>query len=57
MWTSAWSAPSVSSATRYQENQVSLAVTLWLSGVVIDRTFTSGGVEVRMQAYSLIIAA
>ena len=38
------------------ENQVSLAVTLWLSGVVVDRTFTSGGVDVRAQAYSLIIA-
>ena len=38
------------------ENQVSLAVTLWLSGVVVDRAFTSGGVDVRAQAYSLIIA-
>ena len=26
--------------------EVSLAVTLWLSGVVLDRTFTSGGVDV-----------
>ena len=39
------------------ENQVSVAVTLWLSGVVIDQTFTSGSVDVRTQAYSLIIAA
>ena len=28
------------------ESQVLLAVMLWLSGVVIDRTFTSGGVDV-----------
>ena len=39
------------------ENQVSVAVTLWLSGVVIDQTFTSGSVDVRTQAYSFIIAA
>ena len=26
------------------------AVTLWLSGVVVDRTFTSGGVDVRAQS-------
>ena len=32
--------------TRYRENQVSLVVTLWLSGVVVDRTFTPGGVDV-----------
>ena len=33
-------------STRYPENQVSLAVMLWLSGVVIDQTFTLGGVDV-----------
>ena len=38
------------------ENQVSLAVTLWLSRVVVDRTFTSGGLDVCTQAYLLIIA-
>ena len=27
--------------------EVSLVVTLWLSGVVLDRTFTSGDVDVR----------
>ena len=39
------------------KNQVSLAVTLWLSGVVVDRAFTSGGVDVRAEAYLSNIAA
>ena len=30
-------------------------VTLWLSGVVVDRTFTLGGVDMREQAYLLIV--
>ena len=33
------------------------AVMLWLSGVVINRTFTSGGVDVSAHAYPSIIAA
>ena len=33
-----------------------LPVTLWLSGVVVDRTFTLEGVDVGAQAYSLIVA-
>ena len=48
IWTIAWSVLNVQSATKYRENQVSLAVTLWLSVVVIDRTFTSEGVDVRV---------
>ena len=39
------------------ENQVSLAVMLWLSGVVLNRAFTSGGVDVRTETYLLIITA
>ena len=39
------------------ENQVSLAVTLWLSGVFIDPAFTLGGVDVCAEAYLSIIAA
>ena len=31
---------------RYQESQVSLAVTLWLLGVAVDRTFNSEYVDV-----------
>ena len=38
------------------ENQVLLAVMLRLSRVVVDRTFSSGGVDVRTQAYFLILA-
>ena len=38
-------------------NQMSLAVMLWLSGVVIDQAFISGGVDVRTETYLLIIAA
>ena len=38
-------------------NQVSLALMLWLSGVVVDWAFISGGVDVRVEAYLLIIAA
>ena len=34
------------STTRYQKSQVTLAVTLWLSGVVIDQTFTLRGLDV-----------
>ena len=33
--------------TRHWQSQVSLAVTLWLSGVVVNQTFTLGGVDVR----------
>ena len=33
--------------TRYWESQLSLVVTLWLSGVVGDLTFTLGGVDMR----------
>ena len=33
------------------ESQVSLAVTLWLSGVVVDLTFTPGGVDVRARLF------
>ena len=36
--------------------QVSLAVMLWLSGVVVDWAFISGGVDVRADTYLLIIA-
>ena len=35
----------------YQESQLSLVVTLWLSGVVVDRTFTPGGVDVRARLF------
>ena len=42
--------PSVESTTSYWESQVLLAVTLWLSGVVVDRTFTSVGVDVRVSS-------
>ena len=43
IWTSAWC---VESTTRYRESQVLLAVTLWLSRVVVDWTFTSVGIRV-----------
>ena len=33
------------------ESQVSLAVTLWLSGVVVDRAFTLGGVDMRARLF------
>ena len=46
IWTGAWSIVSVLYTTRYQESQVLLAVTLWLSGIVVNRTFTLGGVDV-----------
>ena len=39
------------------KNQVSLAVMLWLSGVVVDWVFISEGVDVRTETYSLITAA
>ena len=39
------------------ENQVSLAVMLWLSGVVVDWVFISGDVDVCAETYLLIIAA
>ena len=42
--------------TKYQESQLLLVVTLWLSGVVVDWTFTSGGGDVCVHAYSLTIA-
>ena len=38
------------------ESQLSLVVTVWLSGVVIDWTFTLGGVDVSAHTYLLIIA-
>ena len=38
-------------------NQVWLAAMLWLPGVVVDRAFISGGVDVRAETYFLIIAA
>ena len=38
-------------------NQVSLAVMLWLSGVVVDRAFISGGLDMRAETSLLIIAA
>ena len=49
----AWSVFSVQStiSTRYQESQLSLVVTLWLSGVVIDRKFTPGSVDVRARLF------
>ena len=37
--------PSVWSTTRYRKNQVSFAVTLWMSGVAFDRTFILEGVD------------
>ena len=41
----------------YQESQLSLVVTLWLSGIVIDQPFALGGVDVSVHTYSLIIDA
>ena len=35
----------------YLESQLSLVVMLWLSGVVIDRTFSSGGVDMRARLF------
>ena len=35
---------------------MSLAVMLWLSGVVVAQAFISGGVDVRTETYLLIIA-
>ena len=35
---------------------MSLAVMLWLSGVVVDQAFISGGVDVHTETYLLIIA-
>ena len=32
---------------RYRESQLSLVITLWLSGVVVDWKSTSGGVDIR----------
>ena len=49
--TSAWCVLSVESTTRYRESQVSLAVTLWLSRVVVDWTCTSVGVDVRARLF------
>ena len=45
-------------ADGYNMNQkkVLLGVMLWLSGVVIDWVFILGGMEVRAEAYLLIIA-
>ena len=50
-----WSFPIVKSTTGLRESQVSLAVTLWLSGVVINQTFTSGGVDVHARLLHLLI--
>ena len=36
---------------RYRESQLSLAVMLWLSGVVVDRTFTLGGVDMSARLF------
>ena len=47
----------MASAYYQVSGKLSLVVSLWLSGVVVDRTFTSGGVDVRAHAYSLIITA
>ena len=38
-------------------NHMSLAVMLWLSGVVVDRAFILGGVDMCAEMYLLIIAA
>ena len=43
-WTSAWSVPNVRSTTRCRESQISLAV-------VFDRTFVSGGVDLRVRLF------
>ena len=45
------SVSSVQSTTRYWESQISLAVMLWLSRVVVNRTFTSGGVNVHARLF------
>ena len=37
------------------KNQILLAITLWLSGVVVNWAFTSGGVGMCVQAYLLIM--
>ena len=39
------------------ESQLLLVVTVWLSGVVIDWTFTLGGVDVSAHTYLFIITA
>ena len=44
--------PSVWYTTWYQESQVSLAVTLWMSGVVVDSTFTLEGVDVLARLFT-----
>ena len=38
-------------------NQVSLAVMLWLSGVVVDQIFILEGLDVCAETYLLIITA
>ena len=40
--------------TRRWQSQVLLAVTLWLSGVVVNRTFTLGGVGVHACLFMVI---
>ena len=45
IWMNAWSVPSIKFTTRYGESQVSLAITLRLSGVVVDWTITSRSVD------------
>ena len=39
------------SITRNCKSRVKLAVTLWLSGIVIDWTFTLGSVDVRARLF------
>ena len=56
IWTSTQSVLVFSLLPGCQESQLSLVVSVWLSGVVVDRTFTLGGVGVTHH-YSLIIAA
>ena len=41
---------------KMNENQVLLAVMLWLSGVIVNWAFTSEGMDVCTEAYLLIIA-
>ena len=48
IWTSAWRVSTVYSTAGYQESQGSLAV-------IVDRTFTPRSMDLRTQAYSLII--
>ena len=53
IWTSAWRIPSIQCITRYmyRESKVALDITLWLSGVIGDRTFTLGGMDVHASLF------